>query len=108
VIILINVLNNCKVDGINMNRMNPRYLSEFEMPSNITAFTNPAEALEGCDIILHALPAQVLVLLLCFIFSNVCYLYSFILILRKCTTPTQHHQSSSHIYINICIHTAHP
>lgn len=51
--------NQDQVDKINMDRVNPRYLSEFEFPENITAFTSPYEALEGCDIILHALPAQV-------------------------------------------------
>lgn len=43
---------------INSHRRNPRYLSDFELPSNLTATTDLASALEGASYIIHAIPAQ--------------------------------------------------
>ncbi|CAE7392731.1 GLY1 [Symbiodinium necroappetens] len=43
---------------INRKHINPRYLSEFDLPKNVGATTDAAEALEGCDVLIHAVPVQ--------------------------------------------------
>jgi len=47
-----------QVKQINETHRNPKYLSEFELPDNIVATTDAAEALRGCDLVILALPAQ--------------------------------------------------
>ena len=37
---------------------NPKYLTEFELPSNIVAVASVSEALENAQVIILALPAQ--------------------------------------------------
>eukprot|EP00931_Biecheleriopsis_adriatica_P089317 TRINITY_DN63471_c0_g1_i1.p1 TRINITY_DN63471_c0_g1~~TRINITY_DN63471_c0_g1_i1.p1 ORF type:complete len:496 (+),score=90.49 TRINITY_DN63471_c0_g1_i1:39-1526(+) len=43
---------------INEKHINPRYLSEFDLPQSLRATTDPAEAIAGCDTFVHALPVQ--------------------------------------------------
>lgn len=43
---------------INRKHINPRYLSEFDLPKNVGATTDAAEALESCDVLIHAVPVQ--------------------------------------------------
>jgi len=44
--------------AINETRRNPKYLSEFELPPSLQAISSLQEALEGCEIVFLALPAQ--------------------------------------------------
>jgi glycerol-3-phosphate dehydrogenase len=46
-------------DEINLHHRNPNYLSDFELPTNITATINPQEALQNVDYIVHSIPIQV-------------------------------------------------
>lgn len=46
-------------DYINTRHVNPRYLSEFELPDTLCATIDAAEALEGCTAVVHAVPVQV-------------------------------------------------
>ena len=43
---------------ITSTRRNPRYLSDIELPEGLQATANVAEALEGADLVISALPAQ--------------------------------------------------
>jgi glycerol-3-phosphate dehydrogenase (NAD+) len=43
---------------INTTRRNPRYLSDIELPEGLQATANGAEALQGADLVISALPAQ--------------------------------------------------
>jgi len=43
---------------INRKHVNPRYLSEFDLPLNLTATADAAEAMHGCSALVHALPVQ--------------------------------------------------
>ena len=45
------------VEGINARRVNPRYLTDYELPRNVTATGDMAEALEGADGVVLASPS---------------------------------------------------
>jgi len=45
-------------DTINSKHINPRYLSEYDLPLCLSASTDAAEALEGCGALVHAVPVQ--------------------------------------------------
>ena len=47
-----------QVEAINTTHHNPKALSEFELPQNITATTDVATAVANAAVIIHALPAQ--------------------------------------------------
>ena len=47
-------------EAINRERRNPRYLSEFELPSQIEATTDLHEALSGAELVIIAIPSQAL------------------------------------------------
>ena len=47
-----------QVDSINTKHCNPRYLSEFELSSNIKATTDVAEAMKDAVLVIHCIPAQ--------------------------------------------------
>jgi hypothetical protein len=44
--------------GINEQHRNLKYLSEFELLPNISSTCNPADALCGCDFIIHSVPVR--------------------------------------------------
>lgn len=46
------------VDSINNQHVNPHYLSEFVLNENISACISVEEALEGCELLVLALPTQ--------------------------------------------------
>ena len=46
------------INSINDNHRNPEYLSTFELPSNLRATKDPAEALTGAEFVLHCIPLQ--------------------------------------------------
>eukprot|EP01039_Chlorochromonas_danica_P008444 gene8444-9310_t len=46
------------VDSINLNHVNPHYLSEFTLSENVTACLSVHEALEGCELLFLAIPTQ--------------------------------------------------
>ncbi|MFD3550412.1 NAD(P)H-dependent glycerol-3-phosphate dehydrogenase [Streptomyces sp. NPDC058655] len=48
------------VDAINTGRTNPDYLSGVELPENLRATTDPAEAAAGADFTVLAVPSQTL------------------------------------------------
>jgi len=50
--------NSDQVAHINNHHKNPKTLSDFDLPTNIRATTNLENAIEGAEIIIHALPAQ--------------------------------------------------
>jgi len=52
------VRNGEQADAISKQHRNPRTLSEFELPHNVTATTSLAEAVEGAALVILALPAQ--------------------------------------------------
>ena len=43
---------------ITSTRRNPRYLSDIELPEGLQATADVAEALQGADLVISALPAQ--------------------------------------------------
>ncbi|MEV6021560.1 NAD(P)H-dependent glycerol-3-phosphate dehydrogenase [Streptomyces sp. NPDC052036] len=45
-------------DGINAEHRNPGYFPEVELPSTVTATTDPAAAMAGADILVLSVPAQ--------------------------------------------------
>ena len=45
-------------ESINVRHVNQRYLPDFTLPPNVRASTDAAEALEGADYIVHAVPVQ--------------------------------------------------
>lgn len=45
-------------DSINEHHVNPKYLSEFELNENIRAFSDPALAIEGADLLILSIPMQ--------------------------------------------------
>lgn len=45
-------------DSINESHRHPRKLSDFELPRNVRATTNPAECLPDATYIIHAVPVQ--------------------------------------------------
>ncbi|MDT0463005.1 NAD(P)H-dependent glycerol-3-phosphate dehydrogenase [Streptomyces gibsoniae] len=45
-------------DGINTEHRNPGYFPEVELPSTVTATTDPAAAMAGADILVLSVPAQ--------------------------------------------------
>ena len=47
-----------QVKIMNTTRKNPKHLSDFELLPNITATSSVREAVSGCTVILHCLPAQ--------------------------------------------------
>eukprot|EP00930_Biecheleria_cincta_P098312 TRINITY_DN89981_c0_g1_i1.p1 TRINITY_DN89981_c0_g1~~TRINITY_DN89981_c0_g1_i1.p1 ORF type:complete len:398 (+),score=45.31 TRINITY_DN89981_c0_g1_i1:44-1237(+) len=47
-----------QADAINSQHKNPRNLSEYELPTNISATTDLAAAVAGAVLIIHALPCQ--------------------------------------------------
>ena len=47
------------VESVNKDHKNNKYFSEFELPPNLTATTDNAAGLRGADLIILALPAQV-------------------------------------------------
>jgi len=44
--------------GINRDHVNPKYLTEFELPANLAATVSTGEALEGAQLAVHAVPVQ--------------------------------------------------
>ncbi|ATW50796.1 NAD(P)H-dependent glycerol-3-phosphate dehydrogenase [Streptomyces xantholiticus] len=48
------------VDAVNTTRTNPDYLPGIELPQNLKATTDPAEALHGADFTVLAVPSQTL------------------------------------------------
>ncbi|CDF40086.1 Glycerol-3-phosphate dehydrogenase [Chondrus crispus] len=46
-------------DEINMEHRNPKYLSEYLLPDNLTATTDPAAAFRDAKLCVHAVPVQV-------------------------------------------------
>lgn len=48
------------VDAVNDSRTNPDYLPDIELPANIRATTDPAEAAAGADFTVLAVPSQTL------------------------------------------------
>ena len=44
--------------GINEQHRNLKYLSEFELLPNISSTCNAADALRGCDFIIHSVPVR--------------------------------------------------
>jgi len=46
------------MESINIKHRNKYHLEEFELLENITATTDPIEALNACDVIVHAIPLQ--------------------------------------------------
>ncbi|XVQ84491.1 NAD(P)H-dependent glycerol-3-phosphate dehydrogenase [Microbispora siamensis] len=48
------------VDAINETRENPEYLPGMRLPDTIRATTDPAEAMEGADFVVLAVPSQTL------------------------------------------------
>ncbi|MEU5599754.1 NAD(P)H-dependent glycerol-3-phosphate dehydrogenase [Streptomyces sp. NPDC020298] len=45
-------------DAINSQRRNPGYFPDLELPSSLTATTDPATALDGADFLVLSVPAQ--------------------------------------------------
>ena len=45
-------------EGINEKHVNVTHLSEFALPDNIEAYTDPEECLRGAEFIVHAIPVQ--------------------------------------------------
>ncbi|MFE0424415.1 NAD(P)H-dependent glycerol-3-phosphate dehydrogenase [Streptomyces sp. NPDC058953] len=45
-------------DAINATHRNPDYFPDVELPSSVTATTDPAEALDGADFLVLSVPAQ--------------------------------------------------
>merc|ERR1719433_2008396 len=45
-------------DFINKKHVNPRYLSEFDLPPSLTAATDAEEAFRGCSALVHCMPVQ--------------------------------------------------
>ena len=45
-------------DALNAEHRNVKYLPKYELPTNIRATIDAAEALRGCDFIIHAVPVQ--------------------------------------------------
>lgn len=43
---------------MNRNHINPKYLREFKLPKDIYATTSAKDALEECDVLIHAVPVQ--------------------------------------------------
>lgn len=48
------------VDAVNSGHVNPDYLPGFELPGNVRATTDPAEAAAGADFTVLAIPSQTL------------------------------------------------
>lgn len=46
-------------DEINSDHRNPKYLSEYVLPPNLTATINPVDAFAGAKLCVHAVPVQV-------------------------------------------------
>lgn len=46
-------------DEINCEHRNPKYLSEYVLPSNLTATIDPVDAFAGAKLCVHAVPVQV-------------------------------------------------
>jgi glycerol-3-phosphate dehydrogenase len=46
------------VDSINNNHTNPHYLSEFKLSDNVSACLSVDEALDGCELLILAIPTQ--------------------------------------------------
>jgi len=45
-------------DFINRHHINPKYLSDFDLPPNLVASTDAKKAIEGCQVLIHAVPVQ--------------------------------------------------
>lgn len=45
-------------DFINKRSINPKYLSEYDLPGHLRACTDASEALDGCTILILAIPVQ--------------------------------------------------
>ena len=43
--------------GVNANRRNPRHLSDYEIADNVSATSDAREALEGCELVVLAVPS---------------------------------------------------
>ena len=56
--VVILVRSQADADAINDTHRNAKYLPEYELPPQIHATVNPAEALGGADFIVHAIPVQ--------------------------------------------------
>src|SRR5690554_5275933 len=57
--VLIHVRNEEVCKSICEENVNCHYLTEFKLPPNITASTDPRASLENADFILHTIPVQV-------------------------------------------------
>lgn len=44
-------------DGVNSNRRNPRHLTDYELAENVSATSDARAALEGCELVVLALPS---------------------------------------------------
>jgi glycerol-3-phosphate dehydrogenase (NAD(P)+) len=56
--VLIHARRNEVADAINTVHRNPGYFSDIELPSSLTATTDPAAALDGADFLVLSIPAQ--------------------------------------------------
>ena len=43
---------------IQTEHRNPQYLTQYPLPFNLGATTDPAKALDGCSYIVHSVPVQ--------------------------------------------------
>ena len=48
------------VDDININRKNDRYIKDLDIPSNLTAYNNLDDAIEGIDYLVLAVPSHII------------------------------------------------
>lgn len=48
------------VDDININRKNDRYIKDLNIPSNLTAYNNLDDAIEGIDYLVLAVPSHII------------------------------------------------
>jgi glycerol-3-phosphate dehydrogenase (NAD+) len=56
--VVILVRSDADARSINETHRNAKYLPQYELPPSVRATTDPAEALSGCDFIVHAVPVQ--------------------------------------------------
>lgn len=50
--------NQTIADHINLHKRHPKYLSDFPLPANLWATTDPTSAFDNVDYIIHAVPVQ--------------------------------------------------
>ena len=59
-ILLANKGNEVSIYSININRKNDRYLRDLNIPSNLTAYNNLDDAIEGIDYLVLAVPSHII------------------------------------------------